>query len=1067
MGKFSKIIISLLLLDLLTGSDPETVLAQSYSSRNITIENGLPSNSVQDIFKDSRGIMWFGTEAGLCRYDGINFRTYTTLDGLPGNRVWSVTEDREGNLWIACYGSGISKFDGKHFQNFSGTDGLINNNVRKIEYSKKHNGLMIGTDYGFSFYRNSKFCSFVDSAATDRNLFQVTSFLDTDSLIYLFTYYDSKRFVLFNPGTRRFRYLDSLNRFHYKTHYSTTSFVTSSNDTIIGDYTWGIKTYSKNSFTVNDTVGQIFDIAEDRTGTLWLASWNNGKIADKKAKGGLYRLKDSKTDYMNEAIGIESQLCFSLFYDNNENLLWIGTLDRGIYVFPLSGIECIQASAFNKIKPLFNDIFIDTKENIWMSVGNRIIKNEREDMISSLKNMLDEFRKLTKNKYSFLVDRDGSFEKYNLLIKNGIYKYSNPYFTSGILRKKGTLYYPEAYKTLQNDSLTDFSNFFEDNTGSIWVNSNCGLTLIFDRKRAAYIRDWRHQSAFFLESDSVFATLGTYELVRYSLNDQKYLSLLPVRKNTTYASFINYLKDEDSYWLYNDTEGITMYRHGTLTDFPYLYGKMDPGINCMGKDNFDNLIAGTNTGKIYILRHEGDSLKILYKITTEDGIAGTDIKWVITDKNSQLWLATNKGLNKINLPLLYENGQVQVCFYNEENGLTDKTTKKCIIDSKGNLHFISDEKLFRLNPAEFVNGKSESFPLVSDGIDINFKPSEWSEITKSDNWNVLPSGRFRIPYNKNTLTFYFHLLQYGEPSKARYRYKLEGFQQDWTPYTSETKAVFTNLPDGNYSLKIHGSLLSDPGQVSVLEINFRILPPWWKKWWSVLASIILISAASFLFFRYRIGLIKKESEINQKIASLKLEALKAQMNPHFIFNAFNSIQKYILNQDSKSALNYMSDFAALIRKTLDNSTREVTSLTDEISYLRSYIELEQRRVPNLTYRIDKDNEIDTDEIYLPPMLIQPVVENSILHGIRHMDKEGLIIISFSLSGETGRLICTVEDNGIGREESKNLYNSQGKTHSSMGSQIIQQRADLFGVKVKITDLYKDGAVAGTSVDFLF
>ena len=257
----------------------------------MTIEDGLPSNSVQDIFKDSRGYMWIGTEAGLCRYDGVNFKIYTTVDGLPGNRIWSITEDATGNLWLACYGSGISKFNGKTFQNFSVEDGLINNNVRKIEFSKRHNGLMIGTEFGFSFYRDSVFVSFADSSVTRRNLFQVTSFLEADSIIYLFTYYDSNRFIRFNPEKGTFRYLDSLHRFHNLTKRSTTSYITSGSDTIIGNHLWGVKIFSNNGMTINDSVGQVFDITESSDKALWIASWNDGKIPGNKSKGRFIQIQ--------------------------------------------------------------------------------------------------------------------------------------------------------------------------------------------------------------------------------------------------------------------------------------------------------------------------------------------------------------------------------------------------------------------------------------------------------------------------------------------------------------------------------------------------------------------------------------------------------------------------------------------------------------------------------------------------------------------------------------------------------------------------------------------------------
>jgi ligand-binding sensor domain-containing protein len=1046
---------------------PERAYSQNYYTRNISVEDGLPSNSVQDIFKDSRGYLWFGTEAGLCRYDGINLKTFTTIDGLPGNRIWSVTEDQSGNIWIACYGSGISRFDGKSFKNFSVKDGLINNYVRKIEFSKRHNGLMIGTEFGFSFYNNTGFISFVDSAATDRNLFQVTSFLDTDSMIYIITYYDSKGFLKFDSKASTFAYLNPNHRFHYKTKHSTSSFITSLKDTIIGDYIWGIKTYSKNSITINDSIGQIFEIVEDKDKTLWFASWNDDKIPEKKAKGGLYRFKDSKTSYMNDNLGIKSQQVFSLYYDNYENLLWIGTIDYGIYVFSLSGLEYSGASEYNSGKPIFNDIFIDKTNNTWMTVGDEIFKNGKQKISLSPEKLQAEQSKLLKEKYSYLLDRNGSFNKYDQLIKTGIYKYSNPYFSNGKIKIEKSEYNPKTYKVLMKRTLTNYYYFYEDSANNIWVNSNCGLTLKFDKGDNTSIFDLGQLHFFFLESDNVYTSLGTYELMRISIKDQSVLSGLKIRKNATYASMCKYLKDDGFFWIYNDTEGIVKYKNGNVTEFPWLNGKIDLGFTALCKDYKNNIIAGTNTGKIIILTYDDDSLKIVRQISPADGILGTDIRWVQTDNNKQLWFATNKGLNKINLATLYSGEKTEISFYSDENGFNDKLTKKCIKDSEGNLLVISNERLFKINPGEFVKNNSKPISVLVDEIDINFKPAVWSGKTETDKWTGLPLGKFELPYTENSLTFYYHAFQFSEPSKCQYRYKLEGFQKEWTPYTSDTKAVFTNLPEGDYSFKIDCFLLSDPKVIAEKEIFFRIFPPWWKTWWFMLFVLLFVLSVTWIYLRYRVNQVRKKSEINHKLASLKLEALKVQMNPHFIFNAFNSIQKYILNKDNISALNYMSDFAVLIRKTLDNSTKEVITLTDEISYITSYLELEKRRITNLNYVIELDKNIEPDEYYLPPMLIQPVIENSILHGIRHMDTNGLITVYFNVSEKTQMLICTVEDNGIGRTASKELYITQGKTHTSLGSQIIQQRADLFGVKMKITDTLKNGMSAGTKVEFYF
>jgi ligand-binding sensor domain-containing protein len=168
---------------------------QKHYTTRITTENGLPSNSINDIFKDSRGYIWIATNAGLSRYDGLNIITYTKNHGLPENKVVSITEDDSGNLWMGIYKQGISMFDGKKFTNYSEKDGLVNNSVRKVSYSKHHKGLLIGTNFGFSFYSDSTFLNFVDSTVTKRNLLQVTDFLETDSLVYLLTWYDNEQFI--------------------------------------------------------------------------------------------------------------------------------------------------------------------------------------------------------------------------------------------------------------------------------------------------------------------------------------------------------------------------------------------------------------------------------------------------------------------------------------------------------------------------------------------------------------------------------------------------------------------------------------------------------------------------------------------------------------------------------------------------------------------------------------------------------------------------------------------------------------------------------------------------------
>jgi hypothetical protein len=378
---------------------------------------------------------------------------------------------------------------------------------------------------------------------------------------------------------------------------------------------------------------------------------------------------------------------------------------------------------------------------------------------------------------------------------------------------------------------------------------------------------------------------------------------------------------------------------------------------------------------------------------------------------------------------------------------------------------MSGSNLFKVNPDKLIKSINKMSNLKIDNIEVNFNKYKWPEKTKISNWTGIPETNLVFPYNKNTLTFYFHLLQFSEPAKAEYSYRLEGLQSDWTPFTPETKAVFTNLTADKYLLRIRGKLISSPDNEAEIDYSFQILPPWYRTWWSYSLTFLIVSSIIFLFLRNRFRAIKRKSEFDRRISELKMEALKSQMNPHFIFNAFNSIQKYILQQNTKAALDYMSEFALLIRQTLDNSTKNLISLADEIKYLTSYINLEKRRIINLTYTIDVASEIDSEEIFLPPMLIQPFAENAIIHGIRHLDREGQIIIKFNLDGGDSYLICSIEDSGIGRAKAKEINEARNRTHKSRGTQNTFQRMELFGIKAETIDLFDEkGLPSGTKVE---
>ncbi|HPT21251.1 MAG TPA: histidine kinase [Bacteroidales bacterium] len=983
-------------------------LSQNQYTRNFTIDDGLPSNTIHDIFKDSRGYYWIGTEAGLCKFDGVTFTVYTQRDGLAGNRIWSITEDKEGNLWIACYGNGISRFDGSTFKNYSANDGLVNDNVIKIKYSGKSNGLLIGTVFGFSFFKNSEFTSFKDTTITKREFLQVTDFIDCDSTVYLLTFLDNFHFIKFNPCTKDFQYLPSDHRFHKISGFSSCSFITSKKDTIISNFFSGMKIYNGDSIKFINGMPLVCDITEEKNGDLWIASWNDGEYPCMTWNGGIYRLRNDKVESFNKKLGIKTQLCRCIYYDKDEELLFIGTEDEGLYIYKSSGIEYYPVSDFNTKNPVIKDIIIDTKGRKWLSVGDRIIMGE---------------------------------------INSG--------FTVKSVR----------YDELTKKGLKEFSGFFEDDSANIWVKSNIGLTKFgIDGKNSSFDSWTSDETPFFIESDTIAGLLHYYELIKYSIKKDSVIEKISLRKNVTISSMCNYYHDGNAYWIYNNTDGIFKYESGKLKRFRFPENIKDLSFTALTGDKKKNLIAGTNSGKIYILRNDGESFEVVNQISQEEGIIGSDIRWVLIDNSDRLWFATNKGLNMLEQGDLYNKANNKIRFFNEENGFFDKQSFKAQLDSNGFINIISANNFFKINPDELVRSTNKIFKIIIKKINVNFSDSKWTDDFHTDPWTGVPESGAELPYDKNTLIFYFHMLQLSEPLKVQYSYKLEGLQNEWTQFSPDAKAVFTTLRKGKYTLRIRGRLLSSPDRISEAEYSFRILPPWWSTWWFLI--IIIISGVVILWYvsNLYIKAVKKKADINRRIAELKMESLKSQMNPHFIFNAFNSIQKYILQKDTKAALDYMSDFASLIRQTLDNSSKESITLDDGYKYLTSYIELEKKRYPDFDYKFDIDQDLDLRKTTIPPMLIQPFVENAILHGIRPLGKRGMLLLKFKLSGDRSTLICTVEDNGIGRAKSAEINKIKTLLHTPQGTKNILQRVQLLGYSFIYFDLHDaSGNPSGTRV----
>ena len=309
-----------------------------------------------------------------------------------------------------------------------------------------------------------------------------------------------------------------------------------------------------------------------------------------------------------------------------------------------------------------------------------------------------------------------------------------------------------------------------------------------------------------------------------------------------------------------------------------------------------------------------------------------------------------------------------------------------------------------------------------------------------------------LPYWANFLKINFAGISFNDSEQLQYKYQLTGIDKDWV-YTNSAFSQYTTLPPGEYmfsvySMNKHGLWSNQPA-----TIYFNITPPFWSTWLFYALGFFITGSVIFIIAFLRIRTIKRRekqnSKITRQIARLELQALRAQMNPHFIFNTLSSIQYFITEHNTEEAIRYLSKFAKLMRQIMGNSSLQVIPVKDEIDALKLYLELESLRFKDkFDYEINVSETIDQNFDEIPAMLIQPYVENAILHGILHKPSKGHIAIT--LTKNATHICCAVKDNGIGRDKAREINKNKFKDHESAGMNITKHRLQILNASRKST-----------------
>ncbi len=443
--------------------------------------------------------------------------------------------------------------------------------------------------------------------------------------------------------------------------------------------------------------------------------------------------------------------------------------------------------------------------------------------------------------------------------------------------------------------------------------------------------------------------------------------------------------------------------------------------------------------------------KIAAAINSTNGLV-SDICKCIFLQDHFLWVGTNKGISKVDL----DKPGYPIINYSTSDGLASNVI---------NAIYVEDSTVYVGSP-EGVTYFNEKAVRSISSCDLKIQ-----SITVSGVDQPLQE-QYGLKYSDNNIRIDYVAISFKSSGDIVYHYKLEGLDNDWHD-TKQTSVSYPSLPPGNYSFHIKATNKYGVNSIDQ-KIDFTITTPFWQSGWFYTMLILLAVVITWgLVEKRNENLRKKIEEKNNTVkqfAELEQQALQAQMNPHFIFNCLNSIQQFIVLADIPSANKYLTAFAKLVRQTLDNSSKKILMLGEEIDYLELYLELEKMRFgKRFIYSIETDNTIDKAKDMIPAMIIQPFVENSIRHGLAFKrEGKGLVKISFKKEGKI--LICKIRDNGIGRKQAAIQKSKSHIEYQSKGMSLTQKRIDLINktslvnIQLEITDLYnEDQSAAGTEV----
>lgn len=932
----------------------------------------------------------------------------TDEDGLPSNEVYSIVQDNFGYIWIGC-DAGLFRYDGFTFKPYTNSK-QNGRSISFLQLDKK--GRVWCKNFSGQVYRVAGDSLFIAADFSGKSTAVPQFTLDADCNVYINNINTIEVFNENGDSLKAYTFPERENKIQDITElicYEDKLFFCRR---MMGFYLLDLKTERVKQIDCDTLCGELYNrsLFVKRNDELFLIAEIPGN-----PRAHLSKITQYKTEFVQSfSIEKEGSRIYTI-YSDRKNKQWLCSSNG---VNPVS--EYLKHNSLLPEQKVSNMLH-DREGNYWFTTlehGLFVIPFMEVLRINSLNSGLkeDNFSAITLLEGGKLLAGSYTGELYEFNLSDNSTK---------------PIYNDEQQKFITVKKIRETKDYLLVSRGRICITEKQTGKIVYPSFSNFRDLGLLGDTLFFVMPETT-GKIHINDLLGNKSNDY-----IPLGKAGGRALEVDE-QNRSVYFALN--EGIFVYNNGKLNEL---------------KDGTEKIYANSlsfSEGMLWI----ASVSKGIY------GIQGNKIVNHFTDKN---------GLTEINMRYVKAHkATVVFCSTDFLYKLDLKTNKLSKFNITSGIN-PKDINAIELTDSLIVLATNKGlvyFPLYLHALNSVEPNIVITSITHADTIPYVSSS-VQLPYNNSNFRIYFSSAAFRSRGNFTYQYRLKGTDTTWvsTP-ASVNYAVFSSVPPGDFLFEVRAVNENGVMSKTVASIGVSVSSPVWQQWWFYLLVSILSVGIVVLIYQFRIRYLTRKAALQNKLTASQLTALKAQMNPHFMYNALNSIQDLILQSDIKNTNYYLSRFSSLMRKVLDASGNNEITLNDEVEMLQLYLELEKLRFGNdFTYTITVQKGIDRDEIKLPSLILQLFVENAIKHGLLHKKGERKLSIGFLVHNNT--LVCSVTDNGVGRARSAEIKHRSVLTHQSFATKATEKRLELINssrqkkIKLEVMDLMEGEKALGTKV----